>query len=183
MGIKNYLIEGVSGTGKTAVAEELERRGCHVIHGDRVLAYYGDPQTGDALAMPLFENERDKVAWIYAHWIWPVDTVKTLIADHRNTATFFCGTSRNTHAFIDLFDEIFVLEVKLETLKQRLANRPEDEFGGRPAEQELIARLHATKEDVPKQGEVVKAEMSPSQVVDEIVKKCGERCQFWVRKN
>jgi len=38
MGIKNYLIEGGSGTGKTSGATELERRGYHVIHGDRVLA-------------------------------------------------------------------------------------------------------------------------------------------------
>ena len=44
MGIKNYLIEGGSGTGKTSVATELERRGYHVIHGDRVLAYVGDPE-------------------------------------------------------------------------------------------------------------------------------------------
>ncbi|MGO8396662.1 hypothetical protein ACC760_39900, partial [Rhizobium ruizarguesonis] len=39
--IKNYLIEGGSGTGKTSVATELERRGYHVVHGDRVLAYVG----------------------------------------------------------------------------------------------------------------------------------------------
>lgn len=38
MGIRNYLIEGISGTGKTSVATELERRGYHVIHGDRELA-------------------------------------------------------------------------------------------------------------------------------------------------
>jgi broad-specificity NMP kinase len=37
MGKRNYLIEGVSGTGKTSVAEELQRRGHHVIHGDREL--------------------------------------------------------------------------------------------------------------------------------------------------
>ncbi|MDW9477139.1 hypothetical protein GOA69_33865, partial [Sinorhizobium meliloti] len=46
MGIKNYLIEGDSGTGKTSVGTELERRGYHVVHGDRVLAYVGDPETG-----------------------------------------------------------------------------------------------------------------------------------------
>ena len=53
MGIRNYLIEGVSGTGKTTVAEELQRRGYHVIHGDRQFAYYGDPETGEPLDWPL----------------------------------------------------------------------------------------------------------------------------------
>jgi len=39
MGVKNYLIEGVSCTGKTSVCDELRRRGYHGIHGDRDLAY------------------------------------------------------------------------------------------------------------------------------------------------
>jgi broad-specificity NMP kinase len=47
MAVRTYLIEGVSGTGKTSVATELERRGCHVVHGDRELAYKGDPKTGE----------------------------------------------------------------------------------------------------------------------------------------
>lgn len=33
MGIKNYLIEGVSCTGKTSVCDELQRRGYQSIHG------------------------------------------------------------------------------------------------------------------------------------------------------
>ena len=55
MGVKNYLIEGISGTGKTTVAEELERLGYHVIHGDRVLKYRGDPKTGAPLPQPVHE--------------------------------------------------------------------------------------------------------------------------------
>src|SRR5215208_2047477 len=47
MGIRNYLIEGVSGAGKTSVCNELQRRGYHAIHGDRELAYQGDPDTGE----------------------------------------------------------------------------------------------------------------------------------------
>jgi hypothetical protein len=47
MGMRNYLIEGVSGTGKTSVCNELQRRGYHAINGDRELAYQGDPETGN----------------------------------------------------------------------------------------------------------------------------------------
>jgi broad-specificity NMP kinase len=46
MGVRNYLIEGVSGVGKTAVCTQLQRRGYQAIHGDRELAYRGDPETG-----------------------------------------------------------------------------------------------------------------------------------------
>lgn len=52
MGVRNYLIEGVSGSGKTTVAEELQRRGYHVIHGDRQFAYYGDPESGEPVDCP-----------------------------------------------------------------------------------------------------------------------------------
>ena len=49
MGRRNYLIEGLSGTGKTSVCDELQRRGHHAIHGDRELAYRGDPETGEPM--------------------------------------------------------------------------------------------------------------------------------------
>jgi hypothetical protein len=52
--------------------------------------------------------------------------------------------------FIDLFDGVFVLEVDLDTLNRRLDERMEDEWGGNQTERELIARLHQTKEDIPK---------------------------------
>jgi len=32
MGVRNYLIEGVSGVGKTSVCKELQRRGYHAIN-------------------------------------------------------------------------------------------------------------------------------------------------------
>jgi hypothetical protein len=47
MGIRNYLIEGVSGTGKSSVGKELQRRGYHAVNGDRELAYQGDPEAGE----------------------------------------------------------------------------------------------------------------------------------------
>ena len=67
MGVKNYLIEGVSGTGKTTVAEELQRRGYHVLHGDREMAYWGDPETGERLDEPVHASDFDKAVWQQKH--------------------------------------------------------------------------------------------------------------------
>src|ERR1700733_4990610 len=170
MGIRNYLIEGVSGTGKPTVAEELQRRGYHVIHGDRELAYRGDPKTGEPVDEPAHASEMDKVVWQQQHWLWNIDRVMSVIADHSNAISFFCGGSRNFARFIDLFDGVFVLEVDLETLNRRLAGRGDDEFGGRPRERELVERLHATKEDTPK-GVVIDATAPLERVVDEILAK------------
>jgi len=162
MGARNYLIEGVSCVGKTSVCHELRRRGYHSINGDTELAYQGDPETGEPVSGLAHE-----------HHIWNVDKVRALAADKSHAASFFCGGSRNFPSFIDLSDGVFVLEIDLDTLARRLVERPETEWGGRPAEQRLIRRLHATKEDVPNGGVVIDATAPVERVVDEILEKCN----------
>lgn len=174
MGGRNYLIEGLSGTGKTSVATELQRRGYHVIHGDRELAYKGDPRTGKPLDGSAHEQNILDAAFGHEHHLWNVDKVKSLLADRSHPISFFCGGSRNFHHFIDLFDGVFVLDVDLDTLKRRLASRPEDEFGGKPAEREVVLRLHATKEDIPGNAKTIDATAPLASVVDVILSKCGE---------
>ena len=165
MGRTNFLVEGVSGTGKTTVCDELLRRGHQAIHGDRVLAYQGDPATGEPIA-----DGRG-----HEHHIWDVAAVRAIVADRTEGLTFFCGGSRNFAAFLDLFDGVFVLEVDAETLRRRLDTRPESEFGARPEERALVERLHATAEDVPADAIRVDATASVSTVVDEILRLSGNR--------
>ena len=75
MGRRNYLIEGVSGAGKTAVCTELQRRGYQAIHGDRELVYRGDPETGLPTAP---ETGTPTATWMSEHHIWDVEKVRTL---------------------------------------------------------------------------------------------------------
>ena len=164
MGARNYLIEGLSGTGKTSVCTELERRGYHTIHGDRELAYQGDPETGEPTDTQSHE-----------HHIWDVDKVRALVARHDEAVTFFCGGSRNSARFIDLFDGVFILDVDLDTLNRRLDERPDAEWGGgKPVDREFIARLHRTKEDMPSGGIVIDATARIGDVVDEILRRTKE---------
>jgi gluconate kinase len=160
MGVRNYLIEGVSGAGKTSVCKELQRRGYHAINGDTELAYQGDPETG----VPVEGRTHE-------HHIWHVDRVEALVASNETAITFFCGGSRNFSGFIELFDGIFVLKVDLDTLNRRLDERAEDEWGGRQTERQLIARLHQTREDIPKNGIVIDATAPIAHVVDEILRR------------
>lgn len=171
MGVRNYLIEGVSGAGKTSVATELQRRGYHVIHGDRELAYKGDPETGEPVDLSLFQGDGDMV-YRHRRHIWDVEKVQALVTDRRHANTFFCGGSRNFQSFIELFDQVFVLDVDVATLRRRLTERPEDEFGGKPAEREFVLQLHATKEDLPADATVIDSSRSLDMVVDDILVRC-----------
>ena len=169
MGVRNYLIEGVSGAGKTAVGTELQRRGYQVIHGDRELVYRGDPETGLPMAP---ETGTPTATWMSEHHIWDVEKVKTLAANQDAAVTFFFGGSRNFAKFIDLFDGVFVLEVDLDTMNRRIDERvalDPTHFGRKPEERELAVRLHHTKEDIPKNGIIIDATRPLEHVVDEIL--------------
>jgi len=159
MGIRNYLIDGGSGTGKTAVCNELQRRGYQAIHGDRELR--GEPQTGEGGAPERHLPPR-----------WDVAKVKAVLADHDEAVTFFCGGCLNSSEFIHLLDGVFILEVDdLATLMQRIDERvlvdPSD-WGGRQEERDVIRRLHHTKEGLA-QGCAVDATAPLQSVVDEIL--------------
>lgn len=162
MGVRNYLVEGVSGTGKTSVCRELNRRGYHAVNGDRELAYQGDPETGEVIDSARHE-----------HHLWDVSRVEALVGELHEPVTFFCGGSRNVAHFIDLFDEVFVLDVDLDTLRRRLDQRPRDEWGSQPDERDLILRLHRTKEDIPRTGVVIDATAPLADVVEEILRHAG----------
>jgi broad-specificity NMP kinase len=158
MAKRNYLVEGVSGAGKSSVWNELRKRGYNAINGDRELAYQGDPETGERTG-----------AHGHEYHIWDVDKVREIAASKEDEVTFFCGGSRNFGMFIDLFDKVFVLDVDTETLKRRLDSRTVDDWGGNKKEKELILCLHATKEDIP-EGMVIDAARPLNEVVDAIVK-------------
>lgn len=162
MGLRNVLIEGVSGAGKTSVCHELNRRGYRAINGDRELAYQGDPRTGEPVDGASHE-----------HHIWDVTRVQALAADEHEPVTFFCGGSRNYPAFIDLFEQVFILEVDRGTLERRLDRRERGEWGWRQSERDLVLGLHETKEDVPSRGVVIDATAPLAEVVDSILRRLG----------
>ena len=161
MGVRNYLIDGGSGTGKTTVCDELQRRGYQAIHGDRELR--GEPQTGESRGPEHHLPPR-----------WDVAKVKALVADQDEAVTFFCGGCRNSSEFIDLLDGVFVLEVDdLATVMRRIDERvlvdPGD-WGARQEERDVIVRLHHTKEGLA-EGCAVDATAPLQSVVDEILRR------------
>ena len=163
MGVRNYLIDGLSGSGKTTVCNELRRRGYQAIHGDRELKV--DPKVDEA-PKPGYDLPP----------LWDVAKVDALLANHDEAMTFFCGGCSNSSEFIDRLDGVFVLEVHdIDTVMRRIDERvlvdPTD-WGGKPEEREIIVRAHQTKETLPQNGIAIDATAPVAQVVDSILRHC-----------
>lgn len=154
---RNFLVEGGSGTGKSSVCRELRRRGYRAIDGDNEIAYQGDPGTG-----------RRTEGHCYEHHIWDVAKVREIAADTADEVAFFCGGSRNFHELLDVFDQVIVLDVDAETLRQRLADRAADDWGGNDEQKETILRLHGTKEGIP-DGMILNTARPLAEVVDALL--------------
>src|SRR5712671_7443783 len=56
MAKRNYLVEGLSGAGKSSVYEELIRRGYKAISTDRAWKFHADPDTGLAGGRSHYDN-------------------------------------------------------------------------------------------------------------------------------
>lgn len=154
-----YLIEGVSGTGKTSVAEQLIKRGYYAIDADEEIGFFGDPNTH----LPTKdESVKD--------WLWNKDKFEIIVSKNKDTM-FICGGSMNQEDFTKFFSKIFTLQIDDETLKRRLKDRTNNEYGKHP--EELARQLEWNKgvESWSKQrGTIlIDATQSPDKVVDDIL--------------
>lgn len=167
MGVRNYLIDGVSGTGKTAVCDELLRRGYQAIHGDRELKI--GPKTDATTSGPVPGYDLPP--------LWDVAKVNALLANQDEAMTFLCGGCSNSSEFIDRLDGVFVLEVDdIDTVMRRIDERvlvdPTD-WGAKQEEREITLQAHQAKDTVPVDGIAIDATAPVARVVDSILRHCG----------
>src|ERR1700761_8495982 len=86
---RNYLVEGLSGTGKSSVYEELIRRGYEAVSTDRSWAFNADPDTG----LPGGPVRHDT-------WIWDRQRALRELESRAQEVLFVCGSSRNRDDFL-----------------------------------------------------------------------------------
>ncbi len=157
---KIYLIEGLSGTGKTSVSEELTRRGYNAIDADEIIGFFGDPRTG----LPMQDETKRE-------WLWDKEKFKD-IKEKNKDIIFICGGAMNQEDFTSHFSKVFTLQVDDETLKSRLQNRTNNDYGKNP--EELSKQLDWNKGVASwskQRGTVlIDATQSLTTIVDEILK-------------
>jgi hypothetical protein len=144
MAKRNYLVEGLSGVGKSSVYDELIRRGYKAISTDRAWKDRADSVWGEQKAVSELESPEPEVL-------------------------FVCGSSRNRDRFLPYFTKIFNLRIDDDTMRRRLQERTNNEFGKQPEELELMLRLNRSDEK-PAGAIDVDATQPLDRVVDELLR-------------
>jgi hypothetical protein len=105
-------VEGLSGTGKSSVYEELIRRGIAAISTDRAWGFHADPDTGLPGGPPQFDT-----------WIWDRQKAVSELERPEPDVLFACGSSRNRDDLLPYFTRVFNLRIDDDTMRRRLQER------------------------------------------------------------
>jgi broad-specificity NMP kinase len=169
--MSNFFITGVSGTGKSTLAEELGKRNVAVFDIDSVprLCHWRNRATHEK-ADYQYGIGKD---WLDAHeWICDVEKLKKLLDGVAGNAVVV-GLASNQDDFLNLFDKIFLLRCKRETFLSRLSTRDGDnQFAKEKSEQEHILSWYEDFETKTiKQGAAPldTDENSPVKIADKII--------------
>jgi hypothetical protein len=158
MAKRNYLVEGLSGSSKSSVYEELIRRGYKAISTDRAWKYPVDPDTG----LPGGPIRHANPAWDEQKAVGELESPEPEVL-------FVCGSSRNRDRFLRYFTKIFNLRINDDTVRRRLQERTNNDFGRQPEELEHVLTLNRSDE-TPAGAIDVDATQPLRQVVDELLR-------------
>ena len=166
-----YYIKGTPGSGKSAIRKELESRG-----------YEAHDADDDDMGGPYNNSTNQRVTypdtltpeWFATHSYRLIpEAIKALNEKAKDKVIFLCGTASNEDDVWSFFDHILFLDIDEQTLKTRIANRTDNDYGQTPHELELIMekyRADRLKRDLPG-VEVIDATLPLSDVVQAILNK------------
>lgn len=162
-------ITGISGTGKTAIAKELKKKGFYVISIDEVpdLCIWVNKLTKEKVT---YEAELSK-DFIDTHdWVCDIEYLNKLIEKGTNPI-FVLGIASNQNDFIHIFDKTFLLQCSPETFISRIENRADNDFGKDKTAQEFILGWYKDFEyKILKKGAIsINVEKSLNEVVKNII--------------
>jgi broad-specificity NMP kinase len=156
-----YLIDGVSGAGKTTICEELSRRGYNAVEADEVLAGFIDPTTG----LPTDDHSSE-------NWHWDKEKFRVMVAAGGDKDIFVCGGAMNKPDFLHHFTKVFTLHLDDETLKRRLLHRTNNDYGKKPEELAFQLKMNADTVQYSKENGtiLIDATQPVSVIIDQILK-------------
>lgn len=163
-------ITGIAGAGKSAVCDELVRRGYEAHEADNTLSNFYVNATGE-IASSTTPAERT-AEWREHHsWQMSKDKLLALKKTAASKPVFVCGVAANEEEYLDVFDKIFALTVDTETLVHRITTRDIGDFGKSEHEMKSLLEWQNMTEDGYKKigAQVIDATRPLATVVDEII--------------
>ncbi|OGI95789.1 hypothetical protein A2917_00555 [Candidatus Nomurabacteria bacterium RIFCSPLOWO2_01_FULL_42_17] len=164
-------ITGVSGVGKSSVAEMLNKRGIYSIDIDGVegLCHWIN---NDTLEKSGWHSGMDS-GWFEKHeYICDKEKLINLMSDQKDTVVV-CGQAYNYSDLWNLFDKVFLLHCSEEIFIKRITERTSHDFGKHNSEKEMILGWYKDFEkDILNKGAIsINTDRPLADVVDEIVSK------------
>jgi dephospho-CoA kinase len=140
-------ITGVSGSGKSTVQNAMQKLGYTAYDvDDHTISGVFDNSTGIKVAMPPVEQRSPE--WFAAHsWLIMPTAIEKLKAESKNRLIFLCGAARNDKDFWPLFDTVIYLDVNESTLRERIAERKDNDYGKSAHELQSILDWHKVASD------------------------------------
>lgn len=183
--MKNYLITGTAGSGKSTICEALANRGYRVLEFDgapsekvifrKEYRKKFDKRTGQPSSFAR-GNGWDELQYVD----WRVDRDKLLpdLEGPDGDIQFVSGYANNWQDFRNDFDGIFLLEVSRSTTEKRLLNRTAGDWGRKHPE-ELRHTLETASEFnnlLKKHGAIsINAEQPVEEIVNYILATIGSK--------
>lgn len=166
--MKNFLITGVAGTGKSTLAKELRRRGYAAYDTEEGFSYYVDKRTGERCAYPRHPSPQ----WYENHErVFDERILMNLLKKHAAEPLFVSTITANQAKFYSEFDKLFLLTAPDDVITHRLGTRTNNFFGRHPLDlQRVIGRHQQFDDELVACGAItIDATRSIGQMADEIL--------------
>jgi dephospho-CoA kinase len=134
--MKRILITGMSGVGKSTIVEELASLGFKAIDLDT-------PQWSHWVDARPFDNFTPVEG---KDWVWQEERVRKLLSGPGADTLIVSGCAENMSSLYPLFDAVILFSAPLNTILERLDQRPIGSYGRTEKDKEKIAALVATVE-------------------------------------
>jgi AAA domain len=171
-GMPLIYVTGISGAGKSAVCDELQRRGYEAHDTDREEnAVWVNRKTGAVTARPA-APDLGPPDWLEEHeWRVVASKVEALAQRADGRIVFLCGSTANEHEVWHLFSRVICLAIDRQTLRRRLASRTTNDFGKSPNELRAILAWQEVGDDEYRRlgAAVVDATCPLDEVVDHVL--------------
>jgi dephospho-CoA kinase len=145
--VRNVLVTGMSGVGKSSALAALARRGFEVVDTD-------EPGWTD------WSDEDDG-------YVWREERIAELLLRARETSLYVSGTVSNQGGFYPSFDAVVLLSAPADVLLRRLEARTTNDYGKTALQRALI--VEQVRDVEPLLRATCTHEIDASQPLDDVV--------------